>query len=131
MRLLAENEGTSQQALGEKLSIPASRMVALLDDLEERHLLERRPNPTDRRARALHLTDKGRQLLANTLGAAVRYEQEIAAPLTMDERAQLAQLLRRLAVHHHLVIDVHPALTLDDERCRPEAPSRGVKEHRG
>src|SRR5581483_9559031 len=65
LRAVAPAEGASQQAIGERLQIPASRMVAFVDALEARGLLERRPNPNDRRARALYLTDDGRALLAS------------------------------------------------------------------
>ena len=50
---------SSQQALAERIAIPPSRMVALVDHLEEAGLLERRPDPEDRRVRGLHLTRKG------------------------------------------------------------------------
>ena len=52
-------EGQSQQAIGERLQIPPSRMVAFVDALEARSLLERRHNPHDRRTRELHLTEAG------------------------------------------------------------------------
>src|ERR1700722_10116450 len=61
LRAVAPAEGASQQAIGERLHIPASRMVAFVDALEARGLLERRPNPDDRRARALYLTDDARE----------------------------------------------------------------------
>src|SRR5512132_1688024 len=60
MRFVAASEGQSQQALAERMAIPASRMVALVDHLEEAGLLERRLDPEDRRVRWLHLTRKGR-----------------------------------------------------------------------
>ena len=53
MRFVAASEGQSQQALAERLGIPPSRMVALVDQLEEMGLLERRPDPEDRRVRGL------------------------------------------------------------------------------
>src|SRR4051795_10061578 len=59
MRFVAASEGQSQQALAERLGIPPSRMVAKVDALEEAGLIERRPDPDDRRVRALHLTLKG------------------------------------------------------------------------
>ena len=59
MRFVAASEGQSQQALAERLGVPASRMVALVDHLEDAGLVERRPNPEDRRIRGLHLTRKG------------------------------------------------------------------------
>src|SRR5918995_82384 len=56
LRRLTADEGPSQQALGDALQIPPSRMVALVDALEQRGLLLRQPSPTDRRVRTLHLT---------------------------------------------------------------------------
>src|SRR5438067_1141926 len=56
-------EGLSQHAIGEAIQAPASRMVAIVDELEDRRLIERRPNPDDRRVHALYLTPKGRKLL--------------------------------------------------------------------
>src|SRR5215207_8940636 len=61
LRHVVAAEGQSQQALAEALQIPPSRMVALVDGLEQRGLLERRPIPGDRRVRALHLSREGRR----------------------------------------------------------------------
>ena len=52
LRAVGAAEGQSQQAIGERLQIPPSRMVAFVDALEARSLLERRHNPLDRRTRA-------------------------------------------------------------------------------
>ncbi|MBA3277387.1 MAG: MarR family transcriptional regulator, partial [Geodermatophilaceae bacterium] len=54
LRALSSAAGQSQQQLSQALHIPASRLVALVDDLEERGLLERRRRPSDRRTRFLH-----------------------------------------------------------------------------
>src|SRR5262245_18056926 len=56
-------DGQSQQAVAAQLQIPPSRMVAIVDELEARGLLERQPRPGDRRVRTLHLTAAGRELL--------------------------------------------------------------------
>src|SRR5437763_16659719 len=56
LRTVAMSEGVSQQAIGDQMNVAPSRMVAFVDSLEERGLLERRQNPDDRRARALFLT---------------------------------------------------------------------------
>src|SRR6516225_1293561 len=53
---LAANEGLSQQALGELIGLNPTRMVFLVDELEQRGLVERRRNPADRRSYALYLT---------------------------------------------------------------------------
>src|SRR5215212_9898790 len=47
-------EGRSQHAIGEAIQAPPSRMVAIVDELERRGLVERRPDPADRRVRALY-----------------------------------------------------------------------------
>ncbi len=62
--IIEQADGLSQQALGEKLGVFPSRLVGLLDEVEERGLVERRDSPTDRRSYALHLTGAGREVLA-------------------------------------------------------------------
>lgn len=113
LRYLSHAEGRSQQALAELLHIPPSRMVALVDDLQERGLVERRPNPSDRRAHAVHLTTKGKRLLGRAVAVAGRHERRLCAPLTDEERATLLALLRRLAGEGDLPIGVHPGLASD------------------
>jgi DNA-binding MarR family transcriptional regulator len=97
LRAVAAAEGQSQQAIGERLQIPASRMVAFVDALQHRDLLERRPNPQDRRAHALHLTDQGREMLGRAMTAAAAFENELCADLQASEREQLLDLLWRVA----------------------------------
>ncbi len=111
LRSVAFDEGQSQQTLGERLQIPRSRMVAIVDELEQRGLLERRANPDDRRVRLLHLTDTGRQLLQQAFAQALTYEQQISAPLSAQERDQLLDLLERIANAIGLTAGgAHPAL---------------------
>ena len=71
LNFIALDEGRSQQALGDALEIPASRMVAIVDDLESRAIVERRTNPADRRARALYLTARGKAVDSGTEGDTV------------------------------------------------------------
>jgi len=111
MRLVSFNEGQSQQALCGALNIPASRMVAVVDELERRGLLERRADPTDRRRRPLYLTPDGRRLLEQAVQLAMAHEQRVSAPLRPDEREQLLALLQRLAADQQLTAGVHPGLT--------------------
>src|ERR1700761_2397892 len=82
LRAVAADEGRSQQAIGERLKIAPSRMVAFVDLLESRGLLERRLNADDRRTRALHLTDAGRDLLDRAFALAVAYERNLCGDLT-------------------------------------------------
>jgi DNA-binding MarR family transcriptional regulator len=94
---LAENEGRSQQAIGDLMGLNATRMVFLVDELEQRGLVERRRNPSDRRSYALYLTDQGRAKLREAQQASAGHADQVGASLTDTERTQLTALLRRLA----------------------------------
>jgi DNA-binding MarR family transcriptional regulator len=96
LRAVATTEGVTQQAIAERMEIAPSRMVAFLDSLEARGLLERRQNPNDRRARALFITDDGRQLLGRAFAAAVEHEQRLTSRLDQAEREQLLELIARV-----------------------------------
>src|SRR5215471_701406 len=63
LRIVQATEGNSQQALGAELGVAPSRLVALIDDLERRGMVERRDQPSDRRSYALYLTSNGRDVL--------------------------------------------------------------------
>jgi DNA-binding MarR family transcriptional regulator len=108
LRLISREPGLSQQAVARRLGTPPSRLVALVDGLEQRGLIERRRNPGDRRNYALHPTAAGEQAMAALGRASLEHEQAITAPLTPAERAQLSKLLGKLASAHGLVPGVHP-----------------------
>ena len=61
LRAVGVAEGQSQQALAEHLHISPSHMVSIIDELERRKLVERKPQSSDRRVRTLHLTSTGRK----------------------------------------------------------------------
>ncbi|MCU1459859.1 MAG: Transcriptional regulator, MarR family [Actinomycetia bacterium] len=104
LRRLASNEGVSQQALGRLLGINATRMVFLVDDLEQLGLVERRKNPRDRRSHALFLTAKGRTALDQSAKAGHANEEQLGAGLTAAERKQLARLLTKVATEQGITI---------------------------
>jgi DNA-binding MarR family transcriptional regulator len=111
LNLVAGSEGISQQALTDPLGIPASRLVAIVDDLEQQGLVTRRRNPDDRRAYALHLTATGRKTLDRARRASIENEHRFTATLTPAEREQLLNLLGRLAAAQEPPIRVHPGLS--------------------
>ena len=113
MRFVAASEGQSQQALAERLAVPASRMVALVDRLEEAGLIERRPDPEDRRVRGLHLTRKGRGVLERAGKIAIDYETRLCAGINRQEREQLIDLLQKLQASQTDLGGVHPGLGKD------------------
>ena len=107
---LAAAEGQSQQALSIALGIHRSAVVALVDDLEQRGLAERRPDPGDRRAYTLFLTPAGRELLAELRHAADEEDAELLAALDASDRSRLISLLKRVAESQGLQAGVHPNL---------------------
>jgi DNA-binding MarR family transcriptional regulator len=107
LRRISIAEGSTQQAIGEMLGVPASRMVALIDALQERGLLERRLSPTDRRARALHLTETGRRRLSQATEAAIEFERTIAQDLSDEQRTELTVMLALIAERLGIPPGVH------------------------
>ncbi|HEX3909610.1 MAG TPA: MarR family winged helix-turn-helix transcriptional regulator [Solirubrobacteraceae bacterium] len=97
MTMLAAHPGMSQQQLHEKTGIDPSSMVAVIDELQERGLAERRPDPMDRRARQVFLTEQGLAALERIRGLAANLQREFFGALTAEERKTLHALLRKLA----------------------------------
>jgi DNA-binding MarR family transcriptional regulator len=97
LRAVAASDGEPQNALAERLRISPSWMVAMVDQLERRELLERKPHARDRRIRNLHLTADGKKLLRQAERRARQFDQEVSDPLTEAELEQLLDLLQRVA----------------------------------
>jgi len=108
LRVIKEADGLSQQALGEKLGMFPSRLVLVLDELEQRGLVERRDNPADRRSYALHLTRAGRATLEQIGRIGREHQDALCAALDERERTQLAGLLTRIAAQQQLAPGIHP-----------------------
>jgi DNA-binding MarR family transcriptional regulator len=119
LRIVDKNPGLSQQALSELLGVFASRLVLLLDELEEKRLIERSASASDRRAYRLHLTLHGRKALAAIGALTVRLEERLFASLTSKESSQLAALLARVADEQGLRPGVHSAY----RQLTPRKPS--------
>lgn len=111
LNLVDAAEGKSQQAIGAAIEVPASRMVALVDELEQRGLVERRPDPADRRVRALYLTGKGRQTLARGRKIAREHEEELTRGLAAADRKRLVDLLQMMVDKQAIGKGVHPGLS--------------------
>ncbi len=93
--LVAANPGVNQTRVGNALGIDRSTLVAVLDRLEGRQLLARRPSPADRRSHALVLTETGRSYLEDELMPRIeRHERDIARRLSAAERRTLIGLLQ-------------------------------------
>jgi MarR family transcriptional regulator for hemolysin len=93
---LARNEGCNQVTLADLLEVEPITLARVVDKLEACGLVERRPDPSDRRARLLFLGERAHPLLEElrTLGAETR---EIAlAGISEDERTLLMTLLTKM-----------------------------------
>jgi MarR family transcriptional regulator, lower aerobic nicotinate degradation pathway regulator len=97
LNVLEAESPISQQGLGRAIGMDPSSMVGTIDELESLGLVERRPNPSDRRAHALYMTEDGRRTLAAGRRQSKLAQEELLAPLSESERTQLHDLLMRLA----------------------------------
>jgi DNA-binding MarR family transcriptional regulator len=108
LRILGSSPAMTQQALAGALRILPSRLVALLDEVEERGLVARRENPEDRRSYALHLTERGRETLQAIGRVSKEHQRSLLGALSADEQTQLAELLQRIADEQGLTRGIHP-----------------------
>jgi MarR family transcriptional regulator for hemolysin len=108
------NQGINQAGLAEMLEIEPISLVRLLDRMEEAGWVERRPDPTDRRARCLYLTPKAEPVFDKVLALADRYEAEMCAELSAAEKQCFLELLQKLHVR------------LGDRDGQPERPDLQV-----
>jgi MarR family transcriptional regulator, lower aerobic nicotinate degradation pathway regulator len=95
--LNAGPDGTaSQKRLSAYVHIDPRNLVAILDTLEERKLIERAPNPQDRRSYGIRLTQSGAHLARELRAAGAQLERDFFAGLTQAEQDGLHQLLLKL-----------------------------------
>ncbi len=108
LRAIASEPGRSQQALSGQLGLLPSRVVAYVDELEDRGYVERRRNPDDRRLHALYLTASGKKVIVKIGELARQHEKLMTAGLDRAQRDTLRQLLSIVADHQGLTPHVHP-----------------------
>lgn len=97
MTLIDADPGATQQELVTMSLIDPSSMVAVIDELEELGLAERRKYPADRRKHAIYLSAAGKRTLGRAREAARATADELLSPLSERERETLRKLLRKLA----------------------------------
>ncbi|UMG93980.1 MarR family transcriptional regulator [Nocardioides sp. TF02-7] len=90
----------SQLALANRLGIDRTVMTYLVDDLVDAGLVERRPNPRDRRQRRVVATDRGRALVAAACEQVYQAECDLLGGLDQRERDHLRALLSKAACAH-------------------------------
>jgi DNA-binding MarR family transcriptional regulator len=93
---LADEPMRTQAALARAIGADKTRIIADLDELQARGLIEREPDPQDRRVRLLRLTPAGRRLHAEVRAAIRAGEERLLAELTAADRRVFLKVLRRL-----------------------------------
>jgi DNA-binding MarR family transcriptional regulator len=108
LRLIAADENLSQQGLADVLGVVPSRVVVLVDALEQKGLVTRVRSARDRRTYELRLTDEGHAVMEEMRAVGSAHEADITASLSPEEHQELGRLLRKIADGHGLTADVHP-----------------------
>ena len=100
LSLLDEGARQTQGEIADTLDYDRSQLVGILDDLQERGLVERERDREDRRRHIVRLTPQGKTCLDELRGIAKGVEKEFFAVLSADERRTLHELLAKLAAEH-------------------------------
>lgn len=108
LRLIATEPNLSQQALADRLGVVPSRVVVLIDALEQKGLVARERSARDRRTHELRLTDQGRAVMEEMREIGSAHEADVTTALTAAERKELGRLLGKIAASHGLAPGVHP-----------------------
>ena len=100
LALLAEGDRVTQSTIADVLGVDPSRLVAVLDSLEQRDLVTRHRDPQDRRRHVVTITAGGNQQLLHLREVVRRLEDDFFAPLDEAKRKTLHDLLIELAAQN-------------------------------
>jgi DNA-binding MarR family transcriptional regulator len=96
LRAIDAGRPVSQGEIARAMNVDRTTMVALIDDLQVKGLVERRQDPDDRRRNVVELTDAGRGTVRGATKAGDQAERDFLAPLSAAEAAQFKKILRTL-----------------------------------
>ena len=108
-------EPRRQLSLAQQLGIDRTVMTYLLDDLEQAGLVERKPDPSDRRARLIVPTARGRSVMEDLEARLAAAEREVLGGLEESERLLFRTLLQRVAVTAEAVESLGDVCSLAEE----------------
>jgi len=96
LRRRGDDEGTKPGQLARSSLITSGAMTSRLDRLEQAGLIERKPDPTDRRGVLVRLTEQGERLAEESLHAVIAADEHFLEPLSRRQRHSVASALKQL-----------------------------------
>lgn len=112
-------EPVAQQALSDVLRMDPTKLVGLLNELEESGLVRRRRDSSDRRRHIVQITDAGAARLTETILAVTTFEDRIVAHLPAEQRTALRQALE--SIREALDVDTTCDSAVEDDPSHPES----------
>jgi len=97
---LEEYGPLSQAGIGRRLGMDRNDVNGVLNRLQAEQLVDRQPDPADRRRNVITVTDAGRDRAAELAERAAAVQEQLLAPLDPAEREQFTALLAKLYEHH-------------------------------
>ncbi|MGH2861913.1 MAG: MarR family winged helix-turn-helix transcriptional regulator [Solirubrobacteraceae bacterium] len=94
--VIDRSEPASQQQIAERMGVDRTTMVSIIDALEAKGIIARRPDAEDRRRNLIELTPTGQEILRQATAASDAAEAKLLAPLTLEEDKQLRNLIARV-----------------------------------
>jgi MarR family 2-MHQ and catechol resistance regulon transcriptional repressor len=85
--------------IGKKVLLTSGSITVAVDRLEQRGLVVRAPDPSDKRVTLVHLTSSGKKLIEEAFCEHARQLEELVSCLTDEERAELTRLLKKLGLN--------------------------------
>lgn len=95
LTLVQDNPGASQIDMAQVIATDRATMMALVDRLQERSLIERRPSSQDRRRQEIHLTPAGQEMTRRAQALVAAHEKKVLSRFTAGEQALLLEMLGR------------------------------------
>ena len=99
LMFLSRNEGENQGFYAEQLDVEAITLCRMVDRMADAGLIERRPDPADRRAWRLHLTNKSKAMIVGLRECVDRLIEEMLAGITVTERETFARILTAIGTN--------------------------------
>jgi DNA-binding MarR family transcriptional regulator len=96
LNFLIDMDGVTARELGERTSLDSATLTGIIDRLEAMELIERKPDPGDRRAKLVSLTEKGGDIAGQARRLVIESNKEFCKCFTPEEETMFRGLLKRV-----------------------------------